>query len=305
MTSKEKRLAVVGFMGFGEVASRFAEALQAHGARVLVFDVLLDRAGGRETLLRRARGAPPELVPLAELASGSDILLSTVTTNVAVDAAKAVAPLLQHEQVFVDLNATSPTIKREIASIVARAHADFVEGAILPAVGVMGAKSKVLLCGARAGELAAAMSTLGLNFHAYGAEIGKASSFKLLRSVFSKGLEALLIESLLAARRAGIEHDMWREIVATMDAASFEEIGGNWILTHATAHGRRSHEMLQVRDVLRELGLDAPMTDATISLFGRSNKVALKDAFTTPPATFADVIAELDARIGASIKDKH
>jgi len=302
--AKENALTVASFIGFGEVASRFAEALQMHGARVLAFDVLLERPGGRETLLRRVRGDPPQFVPLAELIARADVVLSTVTTSVALDAAKACAPLLQRGQSFIDLNATSPATKREICAIIDASGADFVEGAILPAVGVMGAKSKVLLCGARAGELAAAISNLGLNFHAYGAEIGKASSFKMLRSIFSKGLEALLIECLLSARRAGIEHDLWREIVATMDAASFDEIGGNWIRTHATAHTRRYHEMLQVRDVLRELSLDVPMTDATIRLFGRSDEVALKDAFTTPPATFADVIAALDARIGSSINDK-
>jgi 3-hydroxyisobutyrate dehydrogenase-like beta-hydroxyacid dehydrogenase len=272
---------------------------------VLAFDVLLDRPGGRDALIRRARGGqPPDLVPLAELASRADIVLSTVTTDVAVDAAKTAAPLLHRDQVFVDLNATSPAIKREIAPIIDASAANFVEGAILSAVGVMGAKSKVLLCGARADEVAATMSGLGLNFHAYGSEIGKASSFKMLRSVFSKGLEALLIECLLAAHRAGIEHDMWREIVATMDAASFDEIGGNWIRTHATAHGRRYHEMLQVRDVLRELSLDAPMTDATIKLFERSSNAALKDAFTTTPATSAEVIAALDSRIATSANDK-
>ncbi|HJU22398.1 MAG TPA: DUF1932 domain-containing protein [Casimicrobiaceae bacterium] len=297
-------MTAAGFIGFGEVASRFSAALQAHGARVLAFDVLLDRPDGRDVLIRRARGQPPDLVPLADLASRADIVLSTVTTNVAVDAAKAAAPLLHRGQIFVDLNATSPAIKREIASIIDASGADFVEGAILSAVGVMGAKSKVLLCGARADEVAAAMSDLGLDFHAYGIEIGRASSFKMLRSVFSKGLEALLVECLLAARRAGIEHDLWREIVATMDAASFDEVGGNWIRTHATAHGRRYHEMLQVRDVLREFSLDAPMTEATIRLFERSNKMALKDAFATTPATTAEVIAALDARIGSSANDK-
>lgn len=295
---------IMGFIGFGEVASRFAEALQAHGARVLTSDVLLERPDGRDTLVRRARGEPPEFVPLAQLASRADIVLSTVTTNAAVDAAKAASPLLRHGQVLVDLNATSPAIKREISSIVAQSPADFVEGAILPAVGVMGAKSKVLLCGARAGEVAATMSRLGLNFHDYGIVVGKAASFKMLRSVFSKGLEALLVECLLAARRAGVEQDMWREIVATLDAASFDEIGGNWIRTHATAHGRRYHEMLQVRDVLRELSVDAPMTDATIKLFERSGKAALSDAFATTPTTSAEVIAALDARIASAVNDR-
>ena len=35
--------------------------------------------------------------------------------------------------------------------------------------------------------------------------------FKMLRSVFSKGMEALLIEFLVAAERAGIRADLWAE----------------------------------------------------------------------------------------------
>ena len=80
----------------------------------------------------------------------------------------------------------------------------------------------------------------------------------MLRSVFSKGLEALLVECRLAGRRAGVEEDLWREIVATLDAASFDEVGGNWVRTHATAHRRRHQEMVQVAQMLRDMGVDAP-----------------------------------------------
>jgi 3-hydroxyisobutyrate dehydrogenase-like beta-hydroxyacid dehydrogenase len=295
-------LTICGFLGFGEVASRFTQRLHERGARVLAYDVLLDRPGGRDVLVSRAVGAPPDLLPLPDVTAQADIVLSTVTTDVALSAATACVPLLRAGQVYVDLNATSPSVKREAASVIAPSGADFVEGAILSAIGVAGADAKVLLCGARASELAAVLSQLGLNAHAYGIEIGKASSFKMLRSVFSKGIEALLIECLLAGRRAGIEQALWEEIVATMDAASFDDVGGNWVRTHATAHARRSHEMRQVADVLRELRVDAPMTAATLALFERSTRIALKDAFPAPPASAAEVIAALDARIDRLMK---
>ena len=293
-------MTVMGFVGFGEVAARFGEALASGGAQVLAYDVLLDRPEGPGVLASRVRGKAPEFVPLARLAERADIVLSTVTTDVALAAAKGCAAHLRKGQAYVDLNATSPSVKRDIGALVAAAGADFVEGAILPAVGVMGARSQVLVCGARAGEIAAAMNALGLNFTPYGDEIGKASSFKMMRSVFSKGLEALLVECLLAGRRAGIAEDLWREIVATMDAKSFEDVGGNWVRTHGTAHARRWHEMAEVAGLLRELGVDAPMTQGTVALFERSTRLALEDSFKSPPAAAADVVAALEQRIAAS-----
>jgi 3-hydroxyisobutyrate dehydrogenase-like beta-hydroxyacid dehydrogenase len=295
-------LTACGFLGFGEVASRFTERLRECGARVLAYDVVLDRSGGRDALAARAVGAPPEFQTLADVIAQADVLLSTVTTDKALSVAKDCAPLLRAGQFYVDLNATSPSIKLETASVIARSRADFVEGAILSAVGVAGADAKVLLAGVRAVEVTGTLSNLGLNVHAYGTEIGKASSFKMLRSVFSKGLEALLVECLLAARHAGIEQALWQEIVSTIDAASFDDVGGNWLRTHATAHTRRYHEMLQVAEVLREVHVDAPMTSATVALFERSTRLGLNDAFPAPAADPRDVIAALDARIGSSSK---
>ena len=287
-------------MGFGEVASRFGEALSQAGAQVLAYDVLLDRPEGAQALASRARGKPPAFVPLPQLLAQAEIVLSTVTTDVALAAAVRCVPHLRKGQAFVDLNATSPAVKREIAAFVAPTGADFVEGAILPAVNVMGAKSQVLLCGGAAPRVAQALNAAGLNFSPYGEEIGRASTFKLMRSIFSKGLEALLVECLLAGRRAGVGEDLWREIVATIDAKSFEEVGGNWVRTHGTAHERRWHEMVQVAELLRELGVDAPMTDATVALFARSTRAGLREAFASPPPTPAEVVAALERRLAAT-----
>jgi 3-hydroxyisobutyrate dehydrogenase-like beta-hydroxyacid dehydrogenase len=292
-------LKTIGFVGFGEVAACFGAALRGNGARVLAHDVLLRQPGGREKLAARASGWSPELVEADALAAQADVVLSTVTADVALAVARAIAPTLRKGQPYVDLNATGPGVKREIATAVDGAGAAFVEGAILPAIGVMGARSHVLLCGREAPAVAAALTALGLNFNAYGEEIGKASSFKMLRSVFSKGLEALLVECLLAGRRAGVEEDLWREIVETIDAASFEQVGGNWVRTHGTAHARRYHEMVQVAGVLKELGVEAPMTAATVTLFERSTRLSLKDEFPKAPSQAGEVIAALDRRMNA------
>lgn len=289
----------IAFIGFGEVASRFAEALQSGGATVCAYDVLLDAPDGQRRLGERARGAAPAFLPLRDCVARADIVLSTVTTDVALAAANQCLPHLHAGQAYVDLNATSPAMKREMAALVSGTGADFVEGAILPAVGVMGAKSQVLVCGAEGAATAAALNAMGLNFKDYGPDIGKASSFKMLRSVFSKGLEALLVECLLAGRRAGVADDLWREIVATLDAASFEQVGGNWVRTHGTAHHRRYHEMVQVAGMLRDMGVDAPMTEGTVALFERSTRLDLKASFPSTPAAAGDVVAALEERLAA------
>jgi 3-hydroxyisobutyrate dehydrogenase-like beta-hydroxyacid dehydrogenase len=283
----------IGFVGFGEVASRLAATLQRHGAEIAAYDVVLERSDGMETLKERAGDAAVEFVPLADLVACSELVLSTVTTDVALDAAKACAPHL-NGHVFADLNATSPGIKQAVAEIIASHGAHFVEGAILGAIGVTGARTRILVCGDRGATVAETLTRLGLNVGFYGAEIGRASTFKMLRSVFSKGMEALLLETLLAARRAGVADDVWREIVETLDERSFAEVGGNWMRTHGSAHARRYHEMTQVEGLLRELGVEPLLTCATTAFFERSTRAALSTAFRASPKDPEEVLGALD-----------
>jgi len=203
MQTREKEPATtsIAFVGFGEVASRLSAAVLANGGHVSAYDVLLETDA--ETLKRRAGDAPIEFGSLASVIAGSAIVLSTVTTDVALRAAAACEPHLRPDQTFVDLNATSPTIKRRIGDTIVGSGANFVEGAILGAIGVTGARTRILVCGEKAEPTAQTLTSLGLNVGFYGHQVGRASMFKLLRSVFSKGMEALLLETLLAARRAG------------------------------------------------------------------------------------------------------
>ena len=280
----------IAFIGFGEVGSVFSEAVSKRGVSVAAYDILFDQRNGLEILKKRTRVRDLSFLPMADAVKDADLVFSTVTTDVAAAAAEACSKYLKPHQVYLDLNAAAPSVKRRVADIVQAAGARFVEGAVLGAVGVTGAKTKILLGGPHGEKTSATLTQLGLNAVFYSTEIGKASSFKMIRSVFSKGLEALLIEFLVAGKRAGIEKDLWDEITELFEHNSFEQTAANWIQSHATAHERRYHEMKQVTGVLREIGIDPLLTSSTEAFFKRSCDIGLGEAFTAKPDSKQDVI---------------
>jgi 3-hydroxyisobutyrate dehydrogenase-like beta-hydroxyacid dehydrogenase len=296
-------MTAVGFMGFGEVAACFSAALIRNGVAVAAYDLLLDQFAGIEVLKERAAGSNVTFLPLHEVIASSDFVISSVTSDVAPEVAIACVPHLNAGQVFIDLNATSPAVKRDIAAKLSASGLQFVEGAILSAIGVSGAESRVLVCGHKAALVADTLSKHGLNVKYYGGGIGRASTFKLLRSIFSKGVEALLLEARLAARQAGLDSEVWREIVETLDGHEFSEIGRNWMRSHGTAHARRYHEMVQVEALVQELGIDPLMTRATTAFFERSTRLGLSQALRSRPRTPEDVLAALQELLPNAMSD--
>jgi 3-hydroxyisobutyrate dehydrogenase-like beta-hydroxyacid dehydrogenase len=284
----------VGFIGFGEVAGVFASALGRPGVELLAYDVLSEQPDGMARLGQRAGSERVRFVSLSDLVAHCEWILSTVTTGVAETVARAAVPHLRAGKNYVDLNATSPSVKEAVARIVAPTGAHFVEGAILTAVGVTGARTRILIGDGDGPAAAEALARLGLNTSFYGAVIGRASAFKLLRSVFSKGMEALLLEFLVAGQRAGLQEELWNEVVELFAENGFERVAENWVRTHGSAHERRYHEVVQVAGEMRALGIDPIMTEATEKIFRRSVDARLKETFASKPATFESVISALE-----------
>ena len=262
----------VAFIGFGEVATAFCAALVARGAQISAYDVQPEKRAAAERLGVSFAG-------LADALRGAQYVLSTVTTSVAREAAEQCAPHLRPGQTYLDLNATSPERKKRIGETIAASGAVFVEGALLGAIGLSGANTEILLGGREARRAERELAGgLGLNARFYSEEIGKASMFKMLRSVFSKGMEALLIEFLVAGERAGIREDLWKEVTTLFATQPFEKVALNWVRTHAGAHARRYEEVKQVVGVLHELGFEPTLTRATEAFFKRSGSVGLLPA---------------------------
>jgi 3-hydroxyisobutyrate dehydrogenase-like beta-hydroxyacid dehydrogenase len=283
----------IAFVGFGEVASAFCGALASRGAEITAYDILFEQPDGTGKLKARAAGTRVTFGALPEVLRGADYVFSTVTTTVATKAARLCAPHLRDGQVYVDLNASEAAVKQEISTVVSEAGAAFVEGALLGAVGVTGAKTEILLGGPHARRVELDLREgLGLNARFYSEEIGRASTFKMLRSVFSKGMEALLVEFLAAGERAGLREDLWAEVSGLFAKQPFDKVALNWVRTHAAAHERRHHEMQQVAEVLRGLGIEPIVTDATERFFERSGRLGI-----TAVPTADDVIRQFNEKL--------
>jgi hypothetical protein len=83
----------------------------------------------------------------------------------------------------------------------------------------------------------------------------------MCRSVVVKGLEALILESLLSARRHGVEE----AVLDSLESLRIEDWrkGGRYMISRALMHGkRRAEEMREVARTVAEAGLSPHMSGA-------------------------------------------
>jgi len=287
----------IGFIGLGEVATVLSRELVKNGAEVRAFDVLSATPEGRSIIKERIRNTGVKLCSIENTVRASQYILSTVPTQEARQVAKMASAYLKKGKLYIDMNSTSPAEKVEIGEIIEASGCEYIEAAILGAIGAEGPRARVLVTGLRGNEVAELFNSLGLNWEWYGENIGKASMFKMLRSVFSKGLECIIVELLLAGMRGGIEEDLWQEVCRFMNQNPFDIVADNWVLSHATACKRRYHEMVQVNETLRDLGIHSVMSRATESFFKRSLEAGIVEAFEKKPDSRKRVIEYLDKQI--------
>jgi 3-hydroxyisobutyrate dehydrogenase-like beta-hydroxyacid dehydrogenase len=140
------------------------------------------------------------------------------------------------------------------------------------------------------------LNSLGLKTSAYSKEIGPASAFKMIRTVFSKGMETLLIETLVSARRAGLLEEIWAEILQTLAPDRMQRMLQTWIRSHAISAHRRMKEMQEVSRYLENLHVQPPIATAAAETFRRSVELGIASAFEAEPQPFTDVIDFLAER---------
>jgi len=122
----------------------------------------------------------------------------------------------------------------------------------------------MLLGGKRAGALAAELRDVGLNTTALSEQIGVASAVKMCRSIIIKGLEALTVESMLAARRFGAEREVLESLNGTFPSMGWTGQLPDYLISRAAEHGRRrAAEMREVARTLQDVDVEPTMALAT------------------------------------------
>jgi 3-hydroxyisobutyrate dehydrogenase-like beta-hydroxyacid dehydrogenase len=240
--------------GLGEAGSEIAAGLVAAGADVRAYD-------------------PAPVVPPAGVQRFDDpaaAVLGVATVLAITAAADARSALEQaHDEMpegchYADLATASPALKRDLEGAASAAGLVFTDVALMGTVAGNGIRTPAVASGPQAGSFAASMATLGMDVKVVGDRVGAAATRKLLRSVFVKGLTAVLIESMRAAEAAGVGDETWSSIVDQVESADARFLRRliDGTRTHAA---RRLDEMEAARSLLFDLDVPATMTSATVA----------------------------------------
>lgn len=287
----------LGFMGFGEAAPAIAEGLAEAGLRNLYSYDIAYEASPNLFAPRMARSGTKMTKDPAELASRCNLIFSLVTCTEAVPAAASIAAHLTSDHVYVDMNSASPKAKREVAAIVEKGGAQFIEAAVMSVVPPLRHRVPVLLCGKAANGLVSQLESFGMNLEVLGDNIGAASATKMFRSIMVKGMQALFIECLLAARHFDAERRVLDTVTASYPGINWNEFA-DYLIGRSTLHaGRQSHEMEEVSRTLESIGELPLMARATAERLRRFSELGFKDVFgDAGPDTYAEVLELLSAR---------
>jgi 3-hydroxyisobutyrate dehydrogenase-like beta-hydroxyacid dehydrogenase len=255
----------VAIVGFGEAGGIFAHDFAKRGMDVTVFDILFNSRRQRPRMLRKAQASGVTAADnLIHCLHKAELVISAVTASSALDVAKEAGPVLDDSQLFVDINSVSPETKRKAAGYVERRRARFVEAAVMSAVPKQRLKVPMLLGGPHASEAAERLQKIGMNATPLSDQLGVASAVKMCRSVIIKGLEALVIESLFAARMYGAEDKVLESLAASYPDVGWEDHLPDYLISRVAAHGhRRAVEMRQVAQTLQHASIEPTMALAT------------------------------------------
>ena len=246
----------IGFLGFGEVASTLAVGLLNNGAEVFTCiegRSLKTKELAKETELNLCKSN-------RELAESSDILISAVTPLQAVKVAKEVGKYVKG--VYIDINNVSPSTAEKALSYIENGKT--ADASIIGNVRKNGLNVNILVSGPFANQFAE-LNRYGMNINVIGSEIGQASAIKLLRSSFTKGISALLFETLYSAYKMGIDTEVLKYIAET-EGEGFRESAVSRIISSAVHSRRRAEEMGEVIELISKSS-DAKMSKATGEFF--------------------------------------
>jgi len=297
----------IALIGYGEVGRILAEDLRARGESVVAFDLKLDGDAGAAMREHASTQGIALATSHADAVRGADLVISAVTASQAVPVALACAAGLKKGAFFLDFNSASPGAKIRAAKTVNAVGARYVEGAVMTSVPPYRIKVPLLLGGPDAAALEPVLNGLGFAARVASEKLGVASATKMCRSVMIKGLEAMVIESFTTARAYGVEDAVLASLKETFPGIDWEK-QASYFFQRVIEHGRRrSEEVREVAETVREAGLtpwsasgtaerQAWMADlADAGLFGAKG--------TTEFARSADWRIEAD-RILANVKPK-
>jgi 3-hydroxyisobutyrate dehydrogenase-like beta-hydroxyacid dehydrogenase len=291
----------LAFIGFGELGSSLAEGLGRSGAHPLrAYAPRRSQPTATKRLEARLRRAGVRRSDsLQEAVAGATAVHIVVPARACREVAEICASALAVGAYYVDLSAASVSEKEAAAALIAQAGALYVDAAVLGTVAASGFEVPIVASGPGAPGWKALVDPEGLVVEVIDAPAGHATLLKLLRSVYMKGRDALIVEMMLAARRYGLEDRVAASIQGPGEGVSFPALAERVLCALAVHAGRRADELLASSDVVTAAGVEPVITRAGSEVLRNLARLDLRERFDGErPSNGKEVLALIDELSG-------
>lgn len=197
----------IGFIGFGEVGYYISKGLKSAGIRqILGYDNATNHPPYGNTIKQRAADANVELVPtMKDLISRSDFIILAVPGGVALGVSEEAVQYIAEGKMYIDLTSCAPSAKEKVAKVMKPEGAKFIDVGLMAAPKEQQQKALMYASGDGAEEFKATMGKYGMHIQIISQKAGDAMKIKELWNIYTKGLQALIWELLLASHKVGVD----------------------------------------------------------------------------------------------------
>jgi 3-hydroxyisobutyrate dehydrogenase-like beta-hydroxyacid dehydrogenase len=267
----------------GNMGSTIGACAATSGARVLW-------ASAQRSAASRKRAEQAGLVDTGDLDAAvrqSDIVLSVCPPDFATEIAASVAAQ-RFQGIYVDANAVSRATAEEIAKIVTKAGASFVDGGIIGSPVKQAGTTRMYLSGEKAAQIAQLFSASMLDARSIGAVPGEASALKVVYAAWTKGTDALILAIRALAAHEGVDQALLEEWKISQPALENKCLRAAAVAVPKM--WRYVGEMREIAEAFQAAGLPGGFHDAAAEV---SERLACFKDQTEPPLTVKTVLEKL------------
>jgi 3-hydroxyisobutyrate dehydrogenase-like beta-hydroxyacid dehydrogenase len=280
MHTPDQAASRITIAGFGDVGQSYAAALKNQGAALRIFHPA-PRALALEAASRIGVAIETDA---AAAYRDCDLVLNVAPGTQALSVARTAVQHLPEHAVFADLSSAAPDALRAAARLFPEGR--YVDIAIMGAISIHGHHTPLLASGSGAARLKERLQRWGFAVEALpDSTPGDATALKLVRSILTKGMDAVMVESMLVAESLGLRKSLLAQM-GDLDSSPLTELMEMFVRTHAPHAVRRLHEIEAIEATLRDLDVPLIVTAGVKKRFARS--IALLGADARVPTEPAD-----------------
>lgn len=254
----------IGFIGYGEAAFNISLGLGGEGITgIRANDAMMEHEVMGKQVHSRAEQAGVMLVSSAkEVAEWADVLFAAVPSSFTMGVCQEVKDCLRAGQLYVDVSASTPATKEAVWEQLKDSGVLFVDAAMLGSLPKDKHRVPITASGNGSEKFKETMTSYGMQITLAGEKAGAASAIKLVRSIYMKGIAALMIEMLQAADAYNVSDEVVASIAKSMDGIPFTSHLDRLVTGSALHCARRAAELKGSIAMLAEVDIASDMTEA-------------------------------------------